>query len=449
MFSRRRPCLIRTPALILLLWGLLCTVPVQAQTAPSLTGPQGSDGDWHYRARPDENLADITERLLATAYSTDDLRRHNGLSQIQLSSGDTVRIPMQWLKQKPAPARVTSARGDALVRRHLQATMEPLSGGMLLNVGDSLRTGRHGQVKLTLADGSTLRIDSNSTLTLNRLTQFGRTGMADTRMRLDRGRIKTRIKPVEDSRSRFEVETPSAVATIRGTVFEMQVDESGTRLAVTEGQVLFGEPGREVMIPAGRAARQEPGRPLRSQPLPAAPTIASSDSPGTGLPLTLNWQDSHSGPVRVDLLNEESGQWLISRTINSGKLTVNNLDNGEYRLELAALDSQGLQGMTATHRFQVDQPPPPVVLPGSRVIHVNTLGDRVTLFWQTVNGAEDYQLQLASDPDFRDILQDVRLQGTRTSLELEPGSRYHVRIRPRSDEAAKSHWGPAHSLSLE
>lgn len=441
----------RNLAGLLLLW-LLCATAATAQpgsdSSPSVSSLPAMEGDWLYRTRPDDSLSGIADRLLAPQYSAGDLRRHNGLSHVSLSSGDTLRIPMQWLNQKPEPARVTSVKGDAWVERHLQPGRQPLSSGMTLNVGDSTYTGQ-GQVKLTLADGSTLRIGRESTLTLNRLTQFGRTGMADTRMRLDRGRIRTRVKPVEDSKSRFEVETPSAVAAVRGTAFELQVDSSGTHLAVTEGQVLFGTPGKEQIIPAGHSAWQKPGRALRSQPLPSAPALAGGPESVRDLPITFTWQSDHSRPHRVNLINEQTGEWLISQTVTGKELALDNLANGQYRLELAALAPQGLQGQAASHTFSVDQAPPPVVLPGSRVIHVNTLGDRVTLFWQTVDGAQDYQLQLASDARFQNIVQDRRLKETRASLELEQGNRYHVRIRPHSDEAAKSHWGPAHSISLE
>ncbi|TVP53891.1 MAG: hypothetical protein EA349_12835 [Halomonadaceae bacterium] len=427
----------------------IAAMPVAAELSGANPAAMGNTpGDWHYHARPDDDLERVARRLLSSRFNAHDLQRHNNLSSFNLTPGDTLRIPFQWLQQQPLPAQVTSVTGIAQVQRHLKPRFETLAAGMQLNVGDSIRTGQ-GMVRLTLADGSTLRVSPHSELILNRLTQFGRTGMADTRLRLKRGRINTQVPPVEKGNSRFEVETPSALAAVRGTAFEMTVEPGGTRLAVTAGQVLFGEPGREQLVPAGVSAWQQPGRPLSRQPLRAAPDLAKIPESLDSLPQTLQWQEEGQGRYRINLINQNTGEWLLSRTLNEPQWQLDNLPDGHYRLELAALDRNGMSGMPAMKQFQVAQPAPPVVLPGSRVIHVNTLGDRVTLFWQTVPNIRDYQLQLAKDASFQQVIQDLRLSATSTSLQLDQDTRYYVRIRAHSGGAEENHWGPVHALSLE
>ena len=90
-----------------------------------------------------------------------------------------------------------------------------------------------------------------------------------------------------DTRSRYEIQTPSLVAAVRGTKFEVQVDADGSaKERTTEGLVAVSSAGSEVLVPAGAETRATPGAsPAPPAPIPApVPTPAVTSPRITGSP---------------------------------------------------------------------------------------------------------------------------------------------------------------------
>ena len=63
-----------------------------------------------------------------------------------------------------------------------------------------------------------------------------------------------RVPELTDARSRFEVQTPTATASVHGTGYALLVDEGSTTIAVVEGVVTAGGSTGSVEIPAGTMA---------------------------------------------------------------------------------------------------------------------------------------------------------------------------------------------------
>lgn len=498
------------------------------------------EGEWHYTVRDNESLQEIADRLLAPTRTTDQLRRHNSLSSTRLEAGDRIQIPIHWLDQQPRPAKVLSVTNEATVRPHLERRFAPMTADTTLNVGDTVRTADGGRVVIELADGTRIQLGPDSRLTFDRLTQYGRTGMADTRLRLERGRIRTRVQPVENGDSRFEVETPSAVAAVRGTQFDLSTDNEGTRLAVTEGQVWFGDGNDTQMIPTGYGATRSATGEQQVRPLSEAPTLEAAATEVTELPLSLAWEaQSPAQRYEVDLFAKTTNEWLLSEQIRSERISLQQLNNGEYRLELAAIDAQGMRSKPETLEFSIDlnaraarllspnegeriqkdeaqfswafegnneqarveiardrdfndivarsnwsdsdsarishtlEPGDyywrvetraggtsqahsdvvPFTLTGTlnqtRVISVNQIEEYVRVFWQQVENSDHYELQLARDASFEEVVSERIATGANAELDLEPGEPYYVRIRGQADGPYDTDWGPSYQLKLE
>jgi PKD repeat protein len=63
-----------------------------------------------------------------------------------------------------------------------------------------------------------------------------------------------RVAELTDAQSRFEIETPTATASVQGTGYALLVDQSSTTIAVVEGVVTAGGSAGSVEIPAGKMA---------------------------------------------------------------------------------------------------------------------------------------------------------------------------------------------------
>ncbi|MFQ5840301.1 MAG: FecR domain-containing protein, partial [Candidatus Methylomirabilales bacterium] len=154
--------------------------------------------------------------------------------------------------------------GRAEVLRASQA--QPASLGQGLLPGDVIRTGPGSRVAILLADESQIKLNANSTLEIKQVgAPPGRpvpaaVGLLHTILKLFNGEIWTRTRRGELRGEFFEIQTPAATATIRGTELNLSVgpaDES--RLAVLEGVVEFHNPQGRVLVAAGEQATARVG----------------------------------------------------------------------------------------------------------------------------------------------------------------------------------------------
>lgn len=497
--------------------------------------------EWTYTAGPDETVQDIARRFLAKGIPASRVLQHNNLvGSAQLKSGDTLRIPLSWLQQQPDPARAASVSGQVMLQSGRDSSKRPLTEGTLIRVGDEVIS-YAGSASIELADESVIRLSPNSRLSFNRLTRYGKSGMVDTRLRLNNGELETRVEPFVEDGSRFEIETPSAVAAVRGTMFTLKTSAAGSDLRVTDGRVAFGPRGRTRVIPEGYSARVSTGNNdgMNIRRLPPAPEINPIPTQLTQLPQTLSWEPNGASRFRVNVFEADTGRWVQSTTMEKTDFGLNLLDNGKYQVQLAALDSRGIAGMPGTVDFQVDlqaraaelaEPAPgeavnddmpefrwqlrgqnevarieiaedesfsnviatsewapdeqalpsrPLspgqyywrvvteaggnsvatsevrtlvvngTLPPVRIISINYVDKQVRVFWERVDTASEYRLQLSEEPGFRNIIKEAELADTTAALRLIPGRRYFVRLKALSDGPLESRWGPGRELFLE
>lgn len=497
-------------------------------------------GDWTYTVRPGDSLEGISSRLLGSARDQDDLVSYNNISTHQpLVPGETLKVPLDWLDRSPKPARATSVTGNVFVYPHLETERRHLRVGDRLNVGDEVRT-TNGQAVIKLADGSVLQLERQSRLTFDRLTQYGRSGMADTRMNLERGRINTEVEPFEHRGSRFEIETPSAVAAVRGTQFSLESRREGTILEVREGEVWFGDGQDQKAVHAGYSAFQGADGEQSLAPLDAGPDIQTEGTSISSMPMDIRWEGSpEAGSYRVRLFDRDTGQWLISKEVRNSRINLDQLDNGEYRLNVASIGARNRHSEISTLDFVVNRQAHPAELaapanqatvdggtpafrwkrqdedaearievartaafedivaasdwgrmetarlnqplePGqyhwrvvtrkgnastatsdvrrftmggeladARIISTNSIDNRVNLYWNRVDQAQGYRLQLARDETFNDIVREMTVEKTETRVQLEPGQRYHVRVKGLATDPMTSDWGEPYEISVQ
>ncbi len=158
-------------------------------------------------------------------------------------------------------ARVVALTGQVSVLRD--------SVPWALEVGDEVLprqvivTGPDGFARFELADGSTFEVYPNSRATF-------RSNPGDWRHLVEvwLGRLKFRIQRMNGRPNPNRVDTPTAVISVRGTVFDVEVsDEEGTTLIVVdEGQVAV----QHKLLPRGEPRLLNAGewiRVYRAQPL--------------------------------------------------------------------------------------------------------------------------------------------------------------------------------------
>jgi hypothetical protein len=120
--------------------------------------------------------------------------------------------------------------------------------------GDKIVTREFGKADILLDDGSLLRLRENTDLVL----KDKKPGKSKSRLQVLLGRIWAKVSKQENL---LEIETPSAVAAIKGTALELIVQQNGdTVLIVWEGLVkLFNDLG-ETMVKAAQQSQANNGK---------------------------------------------------------------------------------------------------------------------------------------------------------------------------------------------
>ena len=109
-------------------------------------------------------------------------------------------------------------------------TWEPARTGMVLHELDEIRTGPASFTEVLLDDsGKTGRfeVEEKTRVRLNTMTWNSGTDEKQTLLDVAIGTIKIYVEKLK-GKSKFEVNTPTAVLGVRGTVFKVTVDEKKT-----------------------------------------------------------------------------------------------------------------------------------------------------------------------------------------------------------------------------
>lgn len=107
---------------------------------------------------------------------------------------------------------------------------EPVSIGTVVHIGDTIETKVNASVRLTFASGTTVDINENSRLALSAISP------KEKKVSARWGKFDFDVTKA-DSKSRFKVETPVAIAGTEGTTFRVEVEKKSgqTTLSLTSG----------------------------------------------------------------------------------------------------------------------------------------------------------------------------------------------------------------------
>jgi hypothetical protein len=133
--------------------------------------------------------------------------------------------------------------------------------GMVLIKENSLKTEIASGATVSFFDGSTIEIHESTEIKIVDLTVNPTTGTTTTLLNQKIGQTISRLNKLVDSSSRYEIETPAAVAAVRGTTMQVTVAADGsTTVANIEGSVSVTAQGKEVMVPPGQHSFTVPGQ---------------------------------------------------------------------------------------------------------------------------------------------------------------------------------------------
>ena len=156
--------------------------------------------------------------------------------------------------------RVSSLYGPVEWKAVSSTTFVPLAAStQTVQIGDELKTGPGGTVMLELPDGSYMVVSENTTLAI----QDYWSGNLRSLVNLMVGKVRFYIQRIGGRPNPYRVMTPTALIAVRGTTFDVAMDEAQVaEVRCLEGQVAVESVGlsdREVILEPGRKTLVRPG----------------------------------------------------------------------------------------------------------------------------------------------------------------------------------------------
>ncbi|HJU29264.1 MAG TPA: FecR family protein [Candidatus Binataceae bacterium] len=101
--------------------------------------------------------------------------------------------------------------------------------GAPIDVGDNIATASGGNITITLTDGSQIELSGDSKLVIQE-NQLNAAGVRQsTKLGLLQGLVRAVVRVTAGTPPNFEVHTPNAVASARGTIFDVSYEKGVAR----------------------------------------------------------------------------------------------------------------------------------------------------------------------------------------------------------------------------
>lgn len=211
---------------------------------------------------------------------------------------------------------VTYLDGQAQVKKSEGPQWSPARPNHILYEKDQIKVLAKSRAELILDNQSVMRLSENTLLTIHKLEEEPATLKETTGMGLSLGRLWTRTAKLFNPASRLEVRTPTAIAGVQGTVYQVSVaNDKSTRIQVFEGAVNVYNPfPASQPSQADRATRLgEPQEVKGPEEVPGPTTVSREEWTQIVLrqfqQITVTDRDI-SRPTSFDISKERQSEWI-------------------------------------------------------------------------------------------------------------------------------------------
>ena len=211
---------------------------------------------------------------------------------------------------------VTYLDGQVQVKKSENPQWSPARPNYILYEKDQIKVLAKSRAELILDNQSVMRLSENTLLTLHKLEEEKASQKETTWTDLSLGKLWTRAAKFFNPASRLEVRTPTAIAGVQGTIYQVSVtNERSTKIQVFEGAVNVYNPFPASKPPqAGRATPLGEPQEVKGPEEVPGPTAVSREE-WTQIVLrqfqqiTVTDRDI-SRPTSFDISKERQSEWI-------------------------------------------------------------------------------------------------------------------------------------------
>jgi len=206
---------------------------------------------------------------------------------------------------------VTMTIGDVQIKKMGSDKWKEVAVEDVVEMGDTLRTGPDSACELQIVEKGVYRLEGNTEILVSKLVN--QDDALQARIHVDKGIMGLKPKKLKEGEV-FEVESSTAVAAVRGTVFMVTVTEEGdTRVAVSEGKVALAPKITSLEEAKTNALLDEKAYEELKKTVAASVEITANEE--AVLPKTV-----------VEKINDKVAEVVTTKSKEEGPLTVEKVD---------------------------------------------------------------------------------------------------------------------------
>lgn len=373
---------------------------------------QAQLNDWIYQVRAGDNLWNISEKYLLDVSYTKKIQKLNNISDPwQMLPGSEIKIPSQWIRHFPALVRVINLQGTAHSIEQGSDKPKQLKIGSIVVLGDTIITDDNSTLILGFLDGTRVLLEEKSRLKIDRLMLLENTGMLDSHLKLESGRMEIQAVPDKRPARQFKIETPAAVTSVRGTTYRVssETEKNESRTEVLIGEVEIEGSGSKLSLGTGFGTVTVKNQ----KPLPPVKLLSAPDSKQipklfNKLPMQFSMPAQKAGQsYRLQVAKTEYFRdVLFNKKYKSNNIRASDFPDGVYHLRIRAIDNQQLEGHNAQTQFTINAQPESPFLVAPKIGEGILIEEPPEFAWSQQKSIEKYHFQIAKDEKFSDILID-------------------------------------------
>ena len=224
--------------------------------------------------------------------------------------------------------------------------------GMKIIEKDLIITGDDGFISMSFSTGTVVNIQPLSKISIEQINCKKKSDLCQVVLKAVEGNLNANVESQTDYESQFTIETPYASAAVRGTKFDVDVNDDRLLTGVTEGQVDVRSELGTVELPANFGTRVQTDQPPTTpKPLLSAPTIIPKavryDSDGE-----FAWNKVTKTNQYLVSLSNAFGL-IYSKKQTNTRHSLNALNVGSYLAQVRAIDEDGFKGQCTEYEFDV------------------------------------------------------------------------------------------------
>ncbi len=401
-----------------------------------------------------DTLIGISEQYLANPQNWNEVARINKMANPNLIyPNQIIIIPTRLLKGGPTQGLVSFLQGSVEFQPPGIEKWQPLFLNTKITEGSRIRTKEDSGVEITFKDGSSFLQRENTISKLQTATTRGDT-YSLYRFFLEIGRATTQIKRATGRENQFLIDTPSAVAAVRGTVFRTAVDQEGaTRSEVLDGIIDVEAMKQHVTVREEEGTLVKKGEaPLKPRKLLTPPVLVSMAPVYKKVPIDFQFRHVEGAvSYRAVLSRDRECKDIFREKIIAPAETfqVLDIDDGTYFLQSNSIDDIGLEGVPSEAtviKVRVNPEPPVVILPNERAEYKDKA---ILLKWLKVEDAVRYHIQISEDKNFEKIIQDKSdISDFEYKLEGLSLKTYYFRISSIAADNYQGEWSDTFAFTV-